>query len=174
MAKSKKLKIKIKTQKKCIDLWTKQKKSYLVFKILIQDNIKIKHTQVREVEEDSRVVKILKYIYVYLWERYIEEKQTFYEGRLTGNKRKTRWRTPKQSKLTLCFDVFILKPKQKQKSSTKNIFVYYRDNQNKTKKKYQNLRENQNIKSRKLGVLTKVTTNRLKRTYRAHGAVDCG
>lgn len=74
---------------------------------------------------------------------------------------------PQQSKLTLCFDVFILKPKQKQKSSTKNIFVYYRDNQN--KKKYQNLRENQNIKSRKLGVLTKVTTNRLKRAYRRGG-----
>lgn len=78
MAKSKKLKIKIKTQKKSVSIYELNKqKSYLVFKILIQDNIKIKHTQVRKVEEDSRVVKILKYIYVYLWERYIEEKQTF-------------------------------------------------------------------------------------------------
>lgn len=67
MAKSKKLKIKIKTQKKSVSIYELNKqKSYLVFKILIQDNIKIKHTQVREVEEDSRVVKILKYIYVYL------------------------------------------------------------------------------------------------------------
>lgn len=95
MAKSKKLKIKIKTQKKSVSIYELNKqKSYLVFKILIQDNIKIKHTQVRKVEEDSRVVKILKYIYVYLWERYIEEKQTFYEGRLTGNKKENKMADP--------------------------------------------------------------------------------
>lgn len=45
MAKSKKLKIKIKTQKKSVSIYELNKqKSYLVFKILIQDNIKIKHT----------------------------------------------------------------------------------------------------------------------------------
>lgn len=59
-------KLKLKPKKSVSIYELNKKKSYLVFKILIQDNIKIKHTQVREVEEDSRVVKILKYIYVYL------------------------------------------------------------------------------------------------------------
>lgn len=59
-------KLKLKPKKSVLIYELNKQKSYLVFKILIQDNIKIKHTQVRKVEEDSRVVKILKYIYVYL------------------------------------------------------------------------------------------------------------
>lgn len=133
-------KLKLKPKKKCIDLWTKQTK--VIFGVQ-NSNPKIiskshTHTSQRNRRQSCRGnIKI----YLCLSLRKVYRRKT---NILWGPLDRTQNQDgAQQSKLTLCFDVFIFKPKQKQKSSTKNIFVYYRDNQ----KKISKFKGNQKISS---------------------------